>query len=67
MNLQQHCRNGDLPLFLACRKPKLNVGILRKLIQVYPEAASMKSYGSTALHHLVHTGNDTLILLSNQI
>ena len=50
-------KNGDLPLFLACRRPRMNVNILRALIQIYPAAACMKAYGNTALHHLLHTGN----------
>ena len=50
-------KNGDLPLFLACRRQRMNVNILRALIQIYPAAACMKAYGNTALHHLLHTGN----------
>ena len=48
--------NGEIPLFLACRRPKIHVGILRALLQVYPTAARLKMYGNTALHHLLHTG-----------
>jgi ankyrin repeat protein len=63
-------KNGDLPLFLACRRPKVNVNVLRALIQIYPTAAHVKSYGNTALHHLLQTGNASpenvkLLLLSN--
>lgn len=50
-------KNGDLPLFLACRRPKVNVNVLRALIQIYPSAAHVKSYGNTALHQLLQTGN----------
>ena len=50
-------RNGDLPLFLACRRPKVNVNVLRALLQVYPSAAHIKAYGNTALHHLLQKGN----------
>lgn len=49
--------NGNLPLFLACRRPKVSAGVIRALLQVYPEAGRMRIYGSTALSHLVHTGS----------
>ena len=50
-------KNGNLPLFLACRRSKVSFNVLRALIQTYPAAVHIKAYGNTCLHHLLHTGN----------
>jgi hypothetical protein len=45
-------KNGDLPLFLACRRPKVNVNVLRALIQIYPSATLLSIiYCRQATHH----------------
>lgn len=49
-------KNGDLPLFIAARKKRISVGVLRALINAFPAGAQTKIYGSYALHHLVMHG-----------
>ena len=47
---------GILPLFLACQQTKPHVGVIRALLQAYPEAATRKIHGFLAMHHLVYRG-----------
>ena len=48
---------GNLPLFLACRRKRVQVGVIKALLRAYPEAAKVKIMGALALHHLLHTGS----------
>ena len=48
---------GNLPLFLACRRKRVQTSVIKAILKAYPEAAKVKIMGALALHHLLHTGS----------
>lgn len=52
-------RNGSglLPLFLACKKPKVHSSIIKSILNCNTKATTQKPYGSTPLHLLTYTGS----------
>jgi hypothetical protein len=48
--------HGNLPLFIACTQNKVHAGVIRALLQAFPEGATRKLKGNLALHLLCYKG-----------
>lgn len=48
---------GNLPLFIACRNPKISYGVVRLLLNIFPQASKVKIFGSLAFHVLFYNGH----------